>query len=358
LKCVFHPVPPGLGYALRFEAGYDLRFPLDQFDGAGHNIEILLRVASASAPDKPAFLSDAAQVAPAPGSGAEGQLLGRFGIDAGRYEIQTIASDDSGRSCRAHWKTEVKPIPGAKHPSSGAGKTSGDGQTVTTVFLNASPVVAGAASIPAADTALFTNMLGALTSRLSPGRIRLVVFNPDRGEELLRIEGFDGAGMSRVVSALSAVQLGMVDIRDLRQSPVPGAFLAELVRRESVGTAPPARIVFLGAQRPGTEAPAKTALNVPAGSPEVFYLQYREHRRPTLADMPSLVQMPPPNSFPGSEYSGPPVRQPVRFPSQQGALASPDSIELFVRQTGGHTFFFSTPEEFRIALDRMDSMGH
>jgi hypothetical protein len=35
---------------------------------------------------------------------------------------------------------------------------------------------------------------------------------------------------------------------------------------------------------------------------------------------------------------------PAPFPSQQGALESPNSIDLFVRQTGGHTFFFSTPE--------------
>ena len=163
--------------------------------------------------------------------------------------------------------------------------------------------------------------------------------------------------MSRVVTAVSSIKLGTVDIRSLKHSAGAGAFLTDLVRREGADKAAAARFVFLGPVLPVSQSPANSSLSLPpSGLPEMLYLQYGEHRQLTLGDAPSLVQMPPMYSPSGSEYSVPLVRQPVRFQRPQGSFANHDAIDQLMRQMGGHTIYFSTPEEFQIALDRMDSL--
>src|SRR5690242_2710285 len=44
LRCEIAPVKPAPTYAFRFEAGYKLTFPLSQFGGAGHRLQVHVRV--------------------------------------------------------------------------------------------------------------------------------------------------------------------------------------------------------------------------------------------------------------------------------------------------------------------------
>src|ERR1700692_2738238 len=57
MKCEFRPVEPALDYSLQYNAGYILRFPMAQFQGSDHTIEVLLRITPRSPALGPVFLS-------------------------------------------------------------------------------------------------------------------------------------------------------------------------------------------------------------------------------------------------------------------------------------------------------------
>src|ERR1700722_424899 len=44
LKCQFAEIPPALNFALRFQTGFSVQLPVQQFQGPGHGWDVLLRV--------------------------------------------------------------------------------------------------------------------------------------------------------------------------------------------------------------------------------------------------------------------------------------------------------------------------
>jgi hypothetical protein len=208
LTCDFHPVAPRLSFALRFETGYEFRFPLAQFDELPHDITILLKISLLPPSGNPVFLTDHAKVVGRPGINTRAERVGQFGIEDGHYDIEALASDDIGRTCRAGWKTEVK-----KSPAPGPRRADVDLAT-TTVFLDASATIPEPVALPSQDVALLANTLTALTSRFRPNPVRLVIFNLDQEAEILRLDSYANSDVGRVVDVLSALRLGTVSIRN------------------------------------------------------------------------------------------------------------------------------------------------
>jgi hypothetical protein len=143
----------------------------------------------------------------------------------------------------------------------------------------------------------------------------------------------------------------------LKESIGAAAFLTALIRREVDEKHPTGSIIFLGPHTRSAESAAKQLPSgLPLTLPEMFYLQYDDHRRSVFWGLPSLVRSQSSADYSGAKYPDPVIQSPVRL-QQQSSLARYDIIEQIMRQMGGHTIVFSTPEGFANALRRVESVN-
>src|SRR4051794_18614279 len=63
VKCAVVPVKPRLNYSFRFQTGYVLDIPLQQYTGKGHAIATLLRVTPEDSERDPVYLFSRTQLA-------------------------------------------------------------------------------------------------------------------------------------------------------------------------------------------------------------------------------------------------------------------------------------------------------
>lgn len=346
MRCDFRPTVPSLDYSLHFETGYDLKIPASQFDNGRHEIEILLKIMPVPPSGAPVFLRDTVNLA----GGLAIENTGTFAIDPGSYAIDALAIDEAGRSCRARWKADVKPLPPVRSIATGS---------QTTIFLNAESTTPHASVLLPDDVTMLTGTLSALMSRLTPDSTRLVLFNLETESELVMLDAFNGANIDLVVRALSSARFGTVDIHSLRNSGGPADFLMKLIGDETAKAGNVQRFIFTGPRADKGDAAARSAFlalaaELPRPLPAIVYLEYREHTQTMGSKFPSMVTVQPSPGYPMSaEYPVPTTPGQVRMPQTLAPVTLPDSIEQMVRQLGGRTIPFATPEEFANALNRI-----
>jgi hypothetical protein len=324
MKCTVQPLITKLNFSLRYDAGYTVQFPKGELNGDGHNLDFALRVTPLSS--TAFFLAGRAAFPPT----APREFAGRFRIDAGSYRIESLASDETGRVCRAEWKLEVKPsIAPVRLQSKGR----------ISILLNATPANGRMVTLSPGDIDMLTGALSALTRNLSASSVRLVLFNLELKREFLRLDNFNRADFRGVRAALSAIQLATVNYRDAEHAIDPVTFLATLVNREAGGQSQ--MIVFLGAQAHTHQAFAAQPEQIPA----CYYLQYRSPER-------LLVFNPPPDRPSDPLESFRPNIAPL---TGTPADTAPDAIEHLMQKVHGQTQVFSTPQEFARALGRLSA---
>jgi hypothetical protein len=115
MKCAIKPTVPELNFKLLYDAGFKMTFPLDPRLGPSRSLNIFLRVRSADAREKPAYLAARYRLPGGPLTDL-GMLTGHFALTPGSWSVEALAVDSEGKVCRADWRTEIKSV-AAPHDS-------------------------------------------------------------------------------------------------------------------------------------------------------------------------------------------------------------------------------------------------
>lgn len=327
LDCRITPVNPRLNYSFRFQTGYILQVPLRQYLGKGHWIATLLRVTPEEREREPVYLLSTARLPEVPKTNQAAEMGGGYVVGEGKYRVQMLVTDNSGRVCSKDWKITAKlgrkeddVTPGMragtvdeislrKWTRDSRGPTDQQGSRIT-VLMNVSPVFPRRVRLGGYDRILLLSSLASLIERLPLQSMRLVLFNLDQQREIYRDENFEPAAFGRVAQALSRLELGTVDYEVLKNRRGHLDLMADLIGQSK--TTQSDAVVFLGPKPWRFDSLDKSVLpERSAGDPQFFYVQFR----PFLA---------------GAAYT--------------------DTLMKAVKQMGGKTFDVYTPGDFAEAI--------
>ena len=108
LACDVTPIRPILNFSFRFQAGYVVHVPMQQYSGPGHFWGTLMRVTPESGDQKPVYLGGRTRLPPIPQTKMQLELGGGFLLGEGRYRVAWKLFDDAGRVCRKNWTIDAK----------------------------------------------------------------------------------------------------------------------------------------------------------------------------------------------------------------------------------------------------------
>ena len=114
LPCVVEPYKPQLDLDLMFQTGFRVTLPTKALAGTENMLTILFRVTAAKRRDQPVYFSWSIRVPLIKQSGRRRiELSGAFLVGEGKYYVDWLMRDLSGRFCASFWDFEAKV--GAKH---------------------------------------------------------------------------------------------------------------------------------------------------------------------------------------------------------------------------------------------------
>ncbi|HYW47335.1 MAG TPA: hypothetical protein VE959_30990 [Bryobacteraceae bacterium] len=293
LRCEVTPFRPMLSFNFHFQAGYAVRIPMNQFEGAGHGWATLVRITPKDGNGQPVYLGERMRLPNVPPNKVEAEAGGVYLLGEGRYHVSWKLIDDSGRVCRKDWDVEAK----LRH-SEHAVKVALPPDTVTdlslrgapaadrvkddaapirlTVLLHAAPMSPRRTRMGARDRILLLGTLSALLERVPVRSVRVVVFSLEQQKELYRQDRFVPRQLERVARSMDALQLDLVDYRVLQNRTGHLDLLADMVNRELKEPEPSDVVLFLGPlARYSDKVPAEELEKPPAATPRFFYFQYR-----------------------------------------------------------------------------------
>jgi hypothetical protein len=336
LRCEVTPIRPSLNFSFRFQAGYVVRVPMNQYSGAGHGWAMITRITPEGGGQKPVYLAGRTRLPSIPKTKTEVEVGGGYLLGEGRYDVKWTLLDDAGRVCRASWHVDAKlgrqerQLNLAMPPDTVADFTlrgrpdnrrgTDDAAPIRlTVLLNAAPLFPLRTRLRASDRVILMGLLSSLLERVPARSVRLVVFNLDQQKTLLRQDAFAPGALGRVAQALNGTELGLVDYRVLQNPHGRVDFLAGLMNLELRAEAPSDVVVFLGPEtRYGDKLPP-AALGEPTGAaPRFFNLQFK----------PYYVR---------------------------GAPSFPDSIAHATAKAKGKTIVIRTPADFAKAIEQIET---
>jgi hypothetical protein len=302
LRCEVRPLRPTLDFSFRFEAGYMVRVPMNQFTGKGHAWGVVMRVTPEGG--APVYFGHRTRLPEVPKTTVEWELGGGYLLGEGRYRVAWRLNDETGRVCRGEWKVDarrshadrrvrmslppetVTPLyaraPGDHHDDAPALRL--------TVMLDVAPMSPRRTRLSARDNMMLLGTLSALLDRLPTRSVRLVAFNLDQQKELYRYDGFTPGGMPELAQTVESLQLGMVDYHVLQKRRGHMEMLADIVNREMAEPEPADVILFLGPLvRSGERFPEQLLERSAGIPPRFFYLQYRPPFLRMQATLPDLI---------------------------------------------------------------------
>jgi hypothetical protein len=302
LRCEVRPLRPTLDFSFRFQAGYMVRVPMNQFPGKGHLWGVVVRVT----PDggAPVYLGHRTRLPEVPKTSVELELGGGYLMGEGRYRVAWKLTDETGRVCRSEWKVEARrshadrkvrmslpPETVAPLYARASGGHHDDAPPLRlTVLLDAAPISPRRTRMGARDSMMLLGTLSALLDRLPTRSVRLVAFNLDQQKELYRQDGFTPDRLPDVAQTVESLRLGMVDYHVLQNRRGHMELLADLVNREMAEPEPSDVILFLGPlARFGERFPEQLLERSTGASPRFFYLQYRPPFLRMQATLPDLI---------------------------------------------------------------------
>ena len=108
LDCSVAPIKPRLNYSFRFQTGYVVQVPMRQYFGKGLWIATLMRVTPEEEERQPVYLSSNTRLPEIPRTKQLIEFGGGFVVGEGKYRIDMIVTDNSGRVCRKDWTINAK----------------------------------------------------------------------------------------------------------------------------------------------------------------------------------------------------------------------------------------------------------
>jgi hypothetical protein len=296
LKCAIHDWKPFLDFSFRFDAGYFVRCPFEEFGGQEFRLAAYTRVTPRGG--APVILADLLNVPAVPPEvmaktnlkrlHAELDMSGGFAIGEGEYQVEVFVTDSHHRICRKRWSIKAErnrsqaeiavalEANTVSHiwpdPWDGKLADKGTGYRVT-VLLDAVPMNPRESKLHVWDRAFLMQSLRSVLQHLPCESVRLVAFNVDQQKELYRQEHFDTEGFRELSRMLRKTELGTVSYKALQRGPEGVAFLADLARRELSDAQPADVVIFLG---PTVRMSQQVAHSFPRGThnPHFFYFEY------------------------------------------------------------------------------------
>jgi len=302
LRCNIVPMKPALDMSFRFQTGYDIQVPMQQYLGAGHFWAILTRVTPQNG--SPVWLAARVRLPDVPLTTVVTDTFGGFLVGAGKYQVDWALFDDEGRVCKKQWKIEAKLGFGERHVQAGipphtVSDFSGSGLRRSpppsvdappfrlTILLHAAPLSPRRMHFRVNDRVLLLSTLSALVERAQATSIRLAVFNFDKQRVIYKNEDFDLLAMGQVNEALNRLELETVDVQTLENPQGHLDLLESLIGRETEASMRPDAVVFLGPAARYGETPL--VLERPAERIRFFYFQYRPFFGPPRQMTPDII---------------------------------------------------------------------
>lgn len=339
LRCEVSAIKPSLNYSFRYQAGYMVTVPMNQYIGSGHGWSTLTRITPEGGARKPVYLISRIPLPQVPKTNVEVRVGGGYLLGEGAYNVRWMMLDDSGRVCRKSWRVDVhlsradRKVKVAMPPdtvweiglrgSRTLPRGTDDAAPLRlTIFLHAAPLFPRRTRMRPNDMVTLMSTVSSLLERLPARPVRLVLFNLDQQKELYRKEGFLLQDMAQVSQAMTNIELGLVDFQVLQNKRGHVDLLTELVNREMQAQPPSDVVLFLGPATRYFDRVPQANLEKPAiHGPQFYYFQL-----------------------------APFLRQP--------ATATPtDTIKSALSRLGGKTILIHTPGEFAKAIERLEKGG-
>lgn len=222
LQCTMKIVKPAINYAFQFESGYSFQMPLNQDSGPDHTWSVLTEVTPQGGNASPVYFFDTWVLQQLVRIGANVGGAGGYRLGEGRYSVRWLLVDDLGRTCRRSWRVEAarkgKFVAMAPHSvfelsvsGTSAKAYTGSGTPMRiTVLLDASPLQVqwqSPSRLRTREREILFDGLAGLMERLPTSSVRLVIFNLEQQEELLRRENFTVSQLDSVARTLKDLEL-------------------------------------------------------------------------------------------------------------------------------------------------------
>jgi hypothetical protein len=365
LRCEIRALKPALDFSFRFQTGYRITVPLGQYRGAGHELQVIVRVIPEGR--EAVYLASTARLPEVPETNLDGEFGGRFVVGDGTYGVEVLVQDDQHRACQAKWHIEAKrggserdlkmvTAPGAVEELVSAGATpaqadrSGARIGRLTVLVHAAPLAPTRSVLDGADVDRLESALTSLLEQMPAQRVRVVLFNLEQRKVFWQKDAFAVADLEDVAGELKKLQLGTVDYKAMQSREEPAALMAHTLESELLAAMPPDAVIVLGpAARLRDPVPSRWAER-PAFTARLFYLQYQPRQNP-LATPFGMSSVNLPQTAEGGRGGRP------TFDTGQPQTATPmgDTIDRLVQRWKGDTIVVRTPQEFADAIRRMAS---
>ena len=305
LKCEVWPIPPRLGFSFRFQAGYVVRVPMNQYVGPGHSWNLLTRVAPEGG--DPVYLANTIKLPSIPKTKVRAELGGTFLVGEGRYSVDWVLTDDRGRIFRKSWQIEAKLNPSERGVKIGIAPGSVSEVSFRqwspeeahdedvrplrrlTVLLHAAPLYSRTTTMHIQDRVRLLGSLVSLLESLPARAVRLVAFNLDQQKELFRRDDLTPDAFGALAESVNALELNVVSYGVLKNTRGHMSLLAEIVNQELSAADPSDAVIFLGPATRYLDRFSAAVLEQRRGAgPPFFYFQYRPYFQRS-AELPDSI---------------------------------------------------------------------
>jgi hypothetical protein len=299
LPCTVTPQKPQLGFDLRLHAGYDVAVPLNEFAGSDNILTILFRVTPAVHRNEPVYFEQKVRV-PFIEDSASGNavLSGAFDVGEGAYHVDWLMRDRTDRVCASNWDTEAALQPRDRDialtiPPNDVERFEGEqfqeeppvqrardqAPLNVKVLVNFAPEDALAPTLHEVDTSALVSILRSISRDPHFGRFSLVAFNIEEQRVMYRQENVDRIDFPALGTALGALKLGTVNVRQLSDKHADTGFFSQLIRQE-IGDARdhPDAVIFAGPKvMLDQNVPTETLRDIGTVSFPMFYMNYNSN---------------------------------------------------------------------------------
>jgi len=296
LPCSVTPNKPVLGFDMKFHAGYEVSIPLQELAGDGNQLTMVFRVIPGARADDPVYFAQHVSV-PAIDDDQRGPafLLGAFDVGEGKYHIDWLMRDRAERMCSFHWDEEAALPQRDKQmtldiaasaveavdndtfrPEPPVGRDGHEAPLNVKVVVNFAPQNSAAASLQPMDTSALVSILRSIDREPRIVRFSVVAFNLQEQKVIYRQQDAAEIDFPALGHAVSALNLGTIDLRRLSQKHGNAEFLASLIAKEVSQTKDsPDAVIFAGPQLAADDViPQETLKQLGEVRFPVFYMNY------------------------------------------------------------------------------------